>query len=565
MTSDNNKILIVSKSLEEVEQVVGRSIAEDDSMEWIPSATEAISRLFQQRYRGLYISESMLNEVLQERLRSDLHALVEILPFGIALLNEKGNIFWFNSVFGEIAQKKRILGEPFYQVLDKPEIGGPVFSPFTIARSDKKPVLTTIKNLHGKNYQFHLMPLLNNERKVHGFLVALEDITNLTIVNQKLQALHYAAGDLVDLTPKELLDMSVEDRIDLLKSNIARFIDEIEILEVNVVEIRLLNPETLELVPLLSIGMSSEAAARKLYASTENNGVTGFVAKLGKSYSIEDTQDDPLYIPGSQGAKSSFTVPLLFHDEVIGTLNVESPIPRAFSEIDELLIKVFARDVAMAIHTLDLLSAEKASSAAASVEAIHSEVALPIDQILNDAVSLWRYVGLAPELQEKFKRILDNARQIKAMIQRVGEKMTPAQAHPTPPDKVRPLLDQKRILVVDDDESVRRSAHRLLTSYGCIVEAATNGEDAFMMAETAKYDVFIGAIKLPDMDGYQFMLKLVDLLGIDPPPYIMMVGFGYDGNHTRVKANQRGLRGVLFKPFRLDQLLNTVEKVLSEL
>ncbi|MDR1383511.1 MAG: response regulator [Planctomycetaceae bacterium] len=525
-------------------------------------ADVTLSRLFCDHFQGVIIGET--NELEQVRLHTSICALLEMLPAGMALLGYNQRIFWTNKKFCEIAKKKPARGENFYQVLDRPKIGGPIYSPFAVARTTKEPVVTRFENLYGLDYHFHVVPLFDSQKEVRGFLAVLEDITDLTKINHQLEALHDAVGGLVDLTPSELFDMSVEDRIELLKSNIVRFID--DILKVDVVEIRLLNPDTLELAPLLSIGMTQEAETRKLYASAKNNGVTGFVARLGKSYFIDDTRDDPIFLAGSKDAKSSITVPLKFHDQVIGTLNVESPIPRAFTEIDQLLIEVFARDVAFAIHTLDLLTAARIGTVAASVEAIHSEVALPIDQILADAVSLYeRYIGLdiTPEIGEKFERILNNARRIKTVIHRVGAMMTPGQAHPTPPKNPRLLLDQKRILVIDDDEHVRRSAHELLASYGCIVETVPNGELALMLAKNVEYDVFIGAIKLPDMNGYEFMMKLIELTGIDPPPYIMMVGFGYDSNHTRVKASQRGLRAVLYKPFRLDQLLNTVEKILA--
>jgi hypothetical protein len=41
---------------------------------------------------------------------------------------------------------------------------------------------------------------------------------------------------------------------------------------------------------------------------------------------------------------------------------------------------------------------------------------------------------------------------------------------------------------------------------------------------------------------------------------VLMTGFGYDPGHSIVKARQAGVDLVLFKPFRVDQLLDTVEK-----
>ena len=122
----------------------------------------------------------------------------------------------------------------------------------------------------------------------------------------------------------------------------------------------------------------------------------------------------------------------MLHDRVTGTLNVESPEPRAFSESDLQFLEIFARDVAMALNTLELLAAEKASTAAASVEAIHSAVALPVDDILNDAVNVMeRYIGHEPDVVERLQQILRNARDIKQVIQKVGQSMAPAEAQPS--------------------------------------------------------------------------------------------------------------------------------------
>ena len=78
-------------------------------------------------------------------------------------------------------------------------------------------------------------------------------------------------------------------------------------------------------------------------------------------------------------------------------------------------------------------------------------------------------------------------------------------------------------------------------------------------ATDASYDVVISAIKLPDMTGFELLTKLRELG--EAVPLIMMTGFGYDPGHTIVKARQAGLpaNAILYKPFRLDQLLETVE------
>jgi DNA-binding response OmpR family regulator len=83
------------------------------------------------------------------------------------------------------------------------------------------------------------------------------------------------------------------------------------------------------------------------------------------------------------------------------------------------------------------------------------------------------------------------------------------------------------------------------------------------MLAQGSYDAIIADIRLPDMTGYEFLLKLQEAMEVEPLPLILMTGFGYDPGHTIVKARQAGITDVLYKPFRLDQLLSTVEKIVG--
>jgi CheY-like chemotaxis protein len=154
------------------------------------------------------------------------------------------------------------------------------------------------------------------------------------------------------------------------------------------------------------------------------------------------------------------------------------------------------------------------------------------------------------------------------VIQKVGQKLAPTQAtpHAKQPDK-RPSLRARRVLVVDSDDTVRSAAHALLERYGCIVETAHDGAEAICMVRNLSdddgYNCIIADIRLSDMNGYELMLKLKDLLGT--VPLVLMTGFGYDPGHSIVKARAAGLQQqmVLYKPFRLDQLLDTVERAVA--
>jgi len=395
-------------------------------------------------------------------------------------------------------------------------------------------------------------------------VVAVRDVTQTILEQQKRAAIHAAGQTLADLSPAELADMTIDERIELLKSNILHYSK--DLLQFDVVEIRLLDRQTGRLEPLLSEGMQPEAEARILHARTENNGVTGYVAATGLSYFCSDTTKDSLYLEGCKDAKSSLTVPLMLHDEVIGTFNVESPEPGGFSDTDLQFLEIFSRDVAAALNTLELLVAEKASTAAESIEAIHGAVALPVDDILNDAVSVMeRYIGHDADVVQRLQRILRNARDIKQVIHRVGERMAPSSAHVQKrhKDRERSLVG-RRVLVVDTDDQVRAAAHALLERAGATVETARDGAEAVLMVRAdggEPYDVIISDIRLPDMSGYQLLLRLQERL--THVPLVLMTGFGYDPGHSIVKARQAGIDLVLFKPFRVDQLLDTVERAVA--
>ena len=92
-------------------------------------------------------------------------------------------------------------------------------------------------------------------------------------------------------------------RVELLKQNIRRLTR--DLLHYEVIEVRLLDHATGRLEPLLEDGMTPEAAGRLLFARPEGQGVTGHVAATGESYLCPDTHDDPLYLPGAAGARSS--------------------------------------------------------------------------------------------------------------------------------------------------------------------------------------------------------------------------------------------------------------------
>ncbi|MCC6493802.1 MAG: response regulator [Pirellulales bacterium] len=531
----------------------------------LSSSHKALDLMGGKEYAGLYADADYFAEAIEVGRLMQHDRILANMPDGVVLLDAENMVIWGNGRLREWTKRDDVVGQNFYRVMGSPEIMGPDFCPFHTALSTRKSSGSVLRCSDNRYYRVHAAPLLGAAEAPQHLVVTVHDITEEALQQQKLAAIHQAGVELGDLAPDDVAELDYNERIALLKDNILHCTK--DVLQLDVIEIRMLDQETGELKPLMAVGMETEAERRRLYAAREGNGVTGYVAATGESYLCGNASEDPLYLEGAKGARSSLTVPLALHEQVIGTLNVESPEADAFSESDLQFLEIFARNVAIALNTLELLAAEKAAVAAASVEAIHAAVALPVDDILNDAVNVMEQsAALEPEIRERLEKILRKARDIKRVIQKVGQKMAPTQAHPTGVVDSHPTLEGRRILVVDADESVRSAAHEMLDRYQCFVETAHDGAEARSMVRSLGpeqgYDVIISDIRLPDMTGYELLLKLREVS--QRVPLVLMTGFGYDRDHTIVKARREGLQYVLYKPFRLDQLVSAIEHTVDE-
>jgi CheY-like chemotaxis protein/PAS domain-containing protein len=534
----------------------------------VTDTAAASARLGEGDFYGVFCTGASTPLGLQQECPAWTARILEDLPDGIVMVDEENVISWSNARFKTLCGHDDPKGNNFYSVLGSPEILGPDFCPFHTALATGEPSTTKLRVEDKGFYQLHVSPVRGNPELASGNLVVVvRDVTGEMQQQQKLEAIHLAGIELTDLKPDEVCEMSVEERIDLLTSNILHHTQ--DLLNFDVVEIRLLEQNTGQLVPLLAEGISADAAGRSLFARPQGYGVTGFVAATGKSYLCEDTLEDPLYLQSFEGARSSLTVPLMLHDEVIGTFNVEHSEPRAFSENDLLFLEIYARDVAVALNTLDLLAVQGADLVQRSIEAIHRAVALPIDKILNDTVHVIEsYIGHDPAIVEELKEILRNSREIKELIQEVGQQMTPAEAVPAGvlPSQQR-RFQNVRILVVDGDEQVLNDAHVILEKHGCTVETARTGTQAVFLVRScpadSAYQVIISDVKLPDMTGHNLFVQLKELMN-QVPPLVLMQAFGHDPGHSIVKARQEGLhkKAVLYKPFLVDQLLEVIDTIL---
>src|SRR5262245_47086936 len=516
----------------------------------VRSVQDGIARLQKEHFDGVYATtqDPKVWQRTWSLLQTD--AILEVLDEGVAAVKTDLSILWANKTFerwcgGDV--KGRRFDDALGVAADLP------LRTALLGRS----VTTRQQRSDNQRLELRILPLRDSAGKVLELIVLCRDVTIEASRQQKLDRLHQAGRELAALSADQLADMNTDERVALLKHNIRKLTH--DLLQYDVIEIRLLDPTTRKLEPLLAEGMTPQAASRELYAKVEGNGVTGYVAATGKSYVCTDATNDPHYIEGAAGARCSLTVALTWGDKVIGTFNVESPQVGAFGEEDLQFAEIFCRELASSLHTLELLQVEQRTATTKSIQAVSRNVAIPVDEILTAATSILdRWIGHEPEMADKLKKIMMNARQIKHSIQKVGEDLAPAAkplAFQCQESPVR--LKGKRVLVADNDDRVRRSAHDILGRMGGVVETARDGKEAQMLAKGSSYDAMLADIRLPDLSGFEVFSALRQAQ--PNARVILMTGYGYDPTHSLVKARQAGLRFVLYKPFRVEQLLNALE------
>ena len=121
------------------------------------------------------------------------------------------------------------------------------------------------------------------------------------------------------------------------------------------------------------------------------------------------------------------------------------------------------------------------------------------------------------------------------------------------------LLDDGPILVVDDDESLRRLYTRVLAARGYVVHTAADGEEAVTKVATHAYRVVLLDLKMPGMDGIE-CLRRMKSEGCRAD-VVMITGYG--NVPTAVEAMKMGARDFIEKPFKPQDLHAMLEDILQ--
>ncbi len=120
-------------------------------------------------------------------------------------------------------------------------------------------------------------------------------------------------------------------------------------------------------------------------------------------------------------------------------------------------------------------------------------------------------------------------------------------------------MENKNILVVEDDNATRDTMVDLLSEAGYEVESATNGEEAIAMVREYSFDMVITDLKMPKGDGIQV---LEEIKKIDNRT-IVIICTGYGTVDTAVKAMKLGAYEYITKPIKIEEIKLVVQRALD--
>lgn len=395
-------------------------------------------------------------------------------------------------------------------------------------------------------------------------IVTIRDVTSSKKLQQKIAAIDLAGSELVRVDAEVVRKLNAHERLKLLESKIIRIAR--ELLHFDHFAIRLLDERSGKLELVIWYNLPPEFDSFTIKPGLQGYGISGHVAASGRSYVCPDTAQDSLYLPGVSGAKSSLTVPLKLHEKVIGIMNVESLKEDGFTEDDRRMGEIFARYIAIAIHTLDLLVIESCAVNQKMAGRVAFELQEPLQDIAHEIESLGQRVGSDPFVVSHLDKIRTDLHDIRERLKEVaaGPQTLLGVEQAMAASTADPLFAGKRIMIADDSPQIRKIIAEVLTKRGCDVVVCENGSeamDALKNAEPAGFHLVISDIRMPDHNGYE--IYSASRATNRKPPVILMTGFGYDPHHSIVRASQEGLSSVLFKPFQVERLIDEVKKALT--
>jgi DNA-binding response OmpR family regulator len=121
-------------------------------------------------------------------------------------------------------------------------------------------------------------------------------------------------------------------------------------------------------------------------------------------------------------------------------------------------------------------------------------------------------------------------------------------------------IEESRILIIDDEESIRKSLKLALEREGYLADTAENGRDAIRKSKRRLYNLALVDLRLPDMDGIELLTEMRETV----PEMVKIIITGYPSLENAIKAVNRGADGYVVKPYTMENLLHEIKERLRK-
>ena len=120
--------------------------------------------------------------------------------------------------------------------------------------------------------------------------------------------------------------------------------------------------------------------------------------------------------------------------------------------------------------------------------------------------------------------------------------------------------ENARILIVDDDENIRKVLKTILEDEGYTVDEAENAKKAIEKSRRNVYNLALIDIRLPDMEGIELLTRMKDTV----PKMRKIIITGYPTLQNAIEAVNRGADAYILKPFDMEKVLATIKEQLRK-
>lgn len=120
------------------------------------------------------------------------------------------------------------------------------------------------------------------------------------------------------------------------------------------------------------------------------------------------------------------------------------------------------------------------------------------------------------------------------------------------------MIGDTKLLVVDDEDTICRGCRRFLAREGFRVQTSTDAQEGLNLAREWNYDAILLDIRMPEMDGIQFLEELRKT----KPDVPVIIITGYPSEETEASSKRLGATHYITKPFGPDRVTQAVCELL---